>query len=580
MNQLFSRATIGMVFALIPAYAQDTLVEIRNIYPQRLKMEGFALDRDQEIKIQATGVHFKKRRDEMILGTTWILNSKSREVVWQFAPELPGNERTVDAQTQEATLKLSPGAYEVYYACYPYFHNDNDWSASSSVGKFFSGGFGDLFRRGFDRDEYEHLYEDFGVTVKGNGKKLDRGEIMRNQEAVYSGAVIAARADEDNVYFKQGFELEKPLELQIAAVGEARKDDDFDYGWIVNLDTRAKAWKFTYRDSEHAGGAEKNRRVSETISLPAGKFAAIFVTDDSHSPYKWNSPPPYDPAAWGMAIRVAESDKKYLKKFEYKIFEEQNTILSLTAVRDNDFRSQGFTLNKPMKLRLYALGEGTGKELADYGWIVDAKTQKRVWEMNYYDTEHGGGNSKNRLEDEVVQFDKGSYMAYFVTDDSHAYGEWNASPPYDPEHWGLTILANDANFSRSDIAAYEASADPSILASIIGVRDNARKYVSFNLKKDSEVRVVALGEGSEGEMYDYGWIENAATGRVVWEMSYRMTERGGGAEKNRRFDGPIFLKAGEYKLHYESDGSHSFNSWNASPPSDPMNWGIEVRRVE
>src|SRR5262245_31177973 len=229
MKPLFLRTLAGVFLTLIPAYAQETLVEIRNIYPERLKMEGFTLEREQEIKIQATGVHFKNRREEMILGTTWILNSKSREVVWQFAAQTSGNVRRAQAQAQEATLKLPAGAYEVYYACYPYFHNEDDWSASSSVGKFFSGGFGTHFNRDFDSDRYEHLYEDFGVTVTGNGKKLDRGEIMRNQETVYAGAVIAARADEDNLYFKQGFELEKPMQLQISAVGEARKDDDFDY---------------------------------------------------------------------------------------------------------------------------------------------------------------------------------------------------------------------------------------------------------------------------------------------------------------------------------------------------------------
>jgi hypothetical protein len=167
-------------------------------------------------------------------------------------------------------------------------------------------------------------------------------------------------------------------------------------------------------------------------------------------------------------------------------------------------------------------------------------------------------------------------MAYFVTDDSHAHREWNASPPYDPEHWGLTIVAAEANFSRSDVAGYEPSADPPILVSIVGVRDHASKRVSFNLKKDTEVRIYAIGEGSEGGMNDYGWIENAETGRVVWEMGYRMTEHAGGAHKNRMFNGTILLKAGDYHLYYESDDSHSFNDWNDSPPHDPMNWGITV----
>jgi hypothetical protein len=571
---------LGLMPALIfeQANAQDNLVTIDRIYPKELQVEGFMLDHDQEIKVEAVGVYLKQNRDEMILGTAWILNAQSRAVVWEFAAEEPRDERRPQAQSQAARLDLARGAYEVYYASFQYFHNEDDWNLSSGVEKFLFGKSRNFFDRGFNDDDYYDLCREFKVVVKGQGRKLSRDEIVKNQEAWHADAVIALAANDDNFYGKQGFELEKPLKLQIEAAGEARKGDEseYDYGWIVNVDTREKVWKFLYRDSEPAGGADKNRRVSETISLPAGKYAALFVTDDSHSPYKWNSPPPYDPSAWGMFIRVAAADQRYVKKFEYDVFNEKNAILSLTPMRDDDFRSQGFTLKKPMKLRIYAIGEGSGKDMADYGWIVEAKTQKKVWEMRYYDTEHAGGANKNRMQDEIVQLEPGSYMAYFVTDDSHAYHEWNSSPPYDPEHWGLTIVAAEANFSRSDVAAYEPSADPSILASIVGVRDNADKRVSFSLKKDTEVRIYALGEGRDGDMFDYGWIENAETGRVVWEMGYRMTEHAGGASKNRMFNGTILLRAGNYVVRYESDGSHSFNDWNDSPPHDPMNWGITV----
>ena len=78
------------------------------------------------------------------------------------------------------------------------------------------------------------------------------------------------------------------------------------------------------------------------------------------------------------------------------------------------------------------------------------------------------------------------------------------------------------------------------------------------------MRIYALGEGSEGDMNDYGWIEDAKTGRIVWEMGYRMTDHAGGARKNRMFNGTILLQAGDYNVYYESDDSHAFNDWNAS----------------
>ncbi len=575
MKRLFIPLLAGSLLACPPILAQQALVEIRQIYPDELRLEGFVLDRDQEIQIEATGVYLKHNRDELILGHAWILNAESREVVWNFADHTP-NERRVEPQTQQTKIRLPKGSYEVYYASFSYFHNEREnWHASGwwrGVQKKSQ----DFFGWRFDRDDYAEFYRAFTVSVKGSGKRFDRGEILKNQERLPQSAVIALAADNDNFYEKQGFKLDRPLTLQIEAAGEARKDGEYDYGWIINVETRKKVWQMTFNDSEPGGGAGKNRIARQTVALPAGKYAALYVTDDSHSPYKWNAPPPFDPARWGLIIRVAAADQQHLKKFEYQGFTEKNTILSFTRLRDEEYRTQGFTLRKPMNLHIYAMGEGKDGEMFDYGWIVDANTRKKIWEMRLRDTEHAGGDQKNRLYDEVVPLDQGNYIAYCVSDGSHSYSDWNASPPYDQERWGMTIMAADPNYSPNDIAKYEEKNDPSVLARLAGVRDHAQQRASFTQKKDGEVRVYALGEGSEGEMNDFGWIENAKTGRVIWEMSYRMTDHAGGAKKNRRFDGAIALKAGEYNVYYETDGSHSFNDWNDSPPHDPTHWGIAV----
>ena len=81
-------------------------------------------------------------------------------------------------------------------------------------------------------------------------------------------------------------------------------------------------------------------------------------------------------------------------------------------------------------------------------------------------------------------------------------------------------------------------------------------------------------------MVDYGWIEDAKSGRRVWEMTYRMTEHAGGAKKNRRFDGVIRLPAGEYVLRYETDGSHSFGDWNADAAGRSRMLGDHGLRVD
>jgi hypothetical protein len=40
-------------------------------------------------------------------------------------------------------------------------------------------------------------------------------------------------------------------------------------------------------------------------------------------------------------------------------------------------------------------------------------------------------------------------------------------------------------------------------------------------------------------------------------------------------DAHVTLAAGRYKLRFKTDGSHSFDNWNALPP-DINFWGIAV----
>ena len=50
------------------------------------------------------------------------------------------------------------------------------------------------------------------------------------------------------------------------------------------------------------------------------------------------------------------------------------------------------------------------------------------------------------------------------------------------------------------------------------------------------------------------------------------------ARKNRVFDRILRIPAGEYRLAYRSDGSHSFGDWNMSPPDDRYNYGVTIFR--
>ena len=75
-----------------------------------------------------------------------------------------------------------------------------------------------------------------------------------------------------------------------------------DYGYIKNSETGKRVWYMFADETEHAGGAGKNRQVNEVISLPKGKYKLYFRTDGSHSFADWNDNPPTDKQHYGITV--------------------------------------------------------------------------------------------------------------------------------------------------------------------------------------------------------------------------------------------------------------------------------------
>jgi hypothetical protein len=180
----------------------------------------------------------------------------------------------------------------------------------------------------------------------------------------------------------------------------------------------------------------------------------------------------------------------------------------------------------------------------------------------------------------VISLDAGSYLVYYLSDGSHSWSDWNATKPDHPEAWGITLLALDGTAVSDAVEAYVPSSDPAVLAMLTAIRDDENRSKRFSLEQETKVQVYALGEGTFGEMHDFAWIQDAKTGRAVWEMTYNTSKHAGGAEKNRQYSGTIVLPAGDYVLRYRSDGSHSWEDWNDTPPTDQANYGVTLKKVE
>ncbi|MFA5831932.1 MAG: hypothetical protein WDA22_00515 [Bacteroidota bacterium] len=597
----------------IQSESKKYFITLKDFTTDEVKGLGFTLSKDITVHINAVGGGSKNSWKEMfgnrnrsndMFAAGWIIDAETREMVWEMSMDnTSGREEN---RTCEDDVKLKQGSYEVYYAAYGF-------SSSSSFGNFTSinidrreGKSHNKWKKYLNwfNDDYSSMYDEFMDRAKndyGILLSVPTGEENAvqtfNAPRKNANIVFAATGIGDGAYVRKKLTVNKDVSVSVYALGEGRgRDEVFDYGWITNSDTRERVWEMKYSNTEYAGGASKNVVFSGDVRLTKGNYELSFVTDDSHSREDWNSKPPYDPFNYGIIVTTKnESDKSAIAISDYS-FEKGNIIVQLTRVRNDEFVQSGFTLKAETRLHIYALGEGHGsvrvkimgkavfendrEELADYGWIINAKTRERVWDMNQSNTTHAGGARKNRLTDEFITLPAGNYIVFYQTDDSHAYNDWNDDKPFDAESYGITVMGVGENFSMKNISKFEEVADENVLVQLIKVRDDRHVRQKFALDKAMKVRIYAIGEGVNNDMADYAWIENVKNGDVVWEMTYRNTSHAGGAKKNRIFDKLVYLENGEYEVHFQTDDSHAFNDWNDDPPEDRTHWGITIYKEQ
>lgn len=596
MNARILTGTLLLIAGASLAQAGErSIVSLRDMKDVELRSAGISVPRRVTVHITALGGGgdygwtYKTNR---MFAYGWIINADNRELVWKMGTE--NTSRTKDDRSFDGTITLEQGNYEVYFTAYAFEHHTTFTHITTNVDHRES----PLFKgeRKGTKGFFSWLTGFWSDDLSKEWDKRSRkwGIDMLVDESVAStitpfaapkdrpGLILKATGLKDRELIRRGISLSEATPISIYALGEESGEGDIaDGGWIVSAADRHRVWEMTARNTSRAGGAKKNVLYSGEVTLPRGDYVLYYITDGTHSAVDWNDEPPYDPLNWGVSLSVKdEKDRKRVRLFDYE--EDQNLIVSITKVHDNEYRTEGFTLKEPAPVRIYAFGErnNSRRSMADYGLLLDAKTRSKVWTMDVDQTYYAGGASKNRFVDEVIPLQRGSYIVSFTTDDSHSYEDWNDDVPFDPDHYGISVMGAGEKFNSAIVAKYVEARDKNIVAQIVRVGDDADRVERFSLGKTTRLRIYAIGEGRDREMYDYGWIEDAKTGNVVWEMTYGMTFYAGGGRKNRMVNTTLLLEKGEYRLHWRSDDSHSYAEWNVEPPEDPQYWGITLYRDE
>lgn len=409
--------------------------------------------------------------------------------------------------------------------------------------------------------------------------------------------VVDLRDLNTDALYTRSFSVSESTPVYIDAIGAMRKSKQkrdwypmVAYAWILNAGTREVIWSMN-PDNVSRMWDSPNVEFKGALTLKSGDYEVYYSTIGqrivkiSRSDGQWEGfvknfikvfidDEDFYEFRDEWRLRIISKDEHQSRFTTKQSSEGKSAVVSLTGARDSDYLEKGFTLEKPMELRVYCNGEGADGCMYDFGWITDDKTAQRVWEMTYDITRHGGGAYKNRVADSRIKLPPGNYIAAYITDNTHSSNEWNMQPPFDPTRWGLTITLTDESL-RPYVHDYKKAQKQEILA-IIRMGDQQYRAETFELKQPVELFISALGEGRQNAMYDYGWITNEATGERVWEMRYEKTRSAGGSPKNRLCEEAIRLPAGRYKAHYTTDGSHSYEDWNEDPPFQPARWGITI----
>ncbi len=535
-------------------------IYLRNLKPGKLYARTFELKEEGRVVVEGKG---SLVYDTLLAAYGWVLQLPEGHVMWRLAPG--SGEGKNGMVYQRDTLFWPAGTYRIYFTTL------GEARSASSQGLL-----GQLERLlGNDASAWKKQASQWFLHVRPEGawREIRRDVVQKEASTsiLWEGSPLG-----NDQYVDVWFKVRDTLRIYLQAQGEWRSEEK-DRGWLEEGLSGKRLWDMTPERTRHAGGVRWNRLGKDTLLLAAGLYHALFFTGTSHAYRTWEANPPYNPTFWGMRLVSLDEHTGVQQIDPWKYF---TPLAMLMPAGDEAHLYASFRLQEPTRVWIYVQGEGNRRKLYDRGWIIDKETQVRVWEMRPDSTWHAGGSSKNRFTQAFLTLPAGTYTAFYETDESHAYPDWNSAPPDAPERWGMAVFALDTTLQISGVplAVPDSLKAEDVLANLTRLGNYAHVTTRFTLEDTTDVFIEAIGELLPSQRADYGWIADLKRHKVVWEMTRQNTVHAGGAFKNRMYRGMLTLPPGTYEVHFVTDNSHAYGAFNAEPPPHPEGWGILIRR--
>ena len=401
----------------------------------------------------------------------------------------------------------------------------------------------------------------------------------------------------------QAFRVERPQLLAVHATGSFETDTTLAaYGWIVDRAAGTVYWRMDPALLSRGRGTLAS--VDDTLQFEPGVYDAYFTTygdplvrpetEDggffdrignllSNDGRAWHA----DAARWRFAVAAAdplsELHVEHLHgdegRPEINLVPVFGEIWSSGPVRNREEIEYEFEVAERVSLRLLVTGEHLDNDWMDHARLVRFTDGELIWSSGDSSPVWAGGSLKNQSVDTTLVLDTGLYRVSYRTDQSHAYNQWTANPPWIPVSWGARLIAADS-LSAQNVSSFDPWQSLPQISSFTCVGEDEYREDAFSLADTTHVLLYSLGEVVGSTSYDYGALirvfEDRAGVEEVWAMTSENSSHAGGASKNRVAETILTLAPGSYKLTYETDGSHSCDDFNSTPPEYPQRWGATL----